>query len=68
MLDNWAVIYTTNKLYEAEMIRNILADNDIECVIMNKQDSNYGFGDIEVCVPVENILTAKQLILEFEGE
>ncbi len=68
MLENWEIIYTTNKLYEAEMVRNIMEDNEIECVIMNKQDSTYGFGDIEVCVPVENILAAKQLILKFESE
>jgi hypothetical protein len=68
MLENWEVIYTTNKLYEAEMVRNIMEDHDMECVLMNKQDSAYGFGEIQVYVPVENVLAAKQLILEFESE
>jgi len=68
MLENWEVIYTTNKLYEAEMVRNIMEDHDMECVLMNKQDSAYGFGEIQVYVPVENVLVAKQLILEFESE
>jgi hypothetical protein len=35
---------------------------------MNKQDSTYRFGEIEVLVPNENVLAAKQLILKFEGE
>jgi hypothetical protein len=35
---------------------------------MNKQDSTYRFGEIEVCVPREEVLKAKQLILEFNGE
>ena len=68
MSDNWEVIYTTDKLYQAEMVREILADNDIECVLMNKQDSWYKLGEIEICVPVENVLKAKQLVIEFERE
>lgn len=67
-MDNWEVIYTTNQVYEADMVRNIMEDNGIECVIMNKQDSTYRFGEIEVLVPNENVLSAKQLILKFEGE
>ncbi len=68
MFDNWVAIYSTNQLYEAEMAKDMLADNNIECVIMNKQDSTYHFGEIEVLVPFADVLTAKQLILEFKGE
>jgi hypothetical protein len=68
MSDNWEVIYSTNQIYEAELVKNIMEDNDIECVIMNKMDSIYGFGDIEICVSTENTFRAKQLILEFKGE
>jgi len=68
MLDNWIVIYSSAQLYEAEMVRSIMADNEIECVIMNKKDSTYGFGEIEVYVPTEEAFKAKQLILEFNGE
>jgi len=68
MLDNWIVIYSTSQLYEAEMVKNIMADNEIECVIMNKKDSTYGFGEIEVCVPTNDAFKANQLILEFKGE
>lgn len=68
MSDNWEAIYSTNQLYEAEMVKDMMADNEIECVIMNKQDSTYRFGEIEVCVPTAEVLRAKQLILEFKGE
>lgn len=68
MAENWEIIYSTNQLYQAEMIREMMEDNEIECVIMNKQDSAYGFGEIEVCVPVENVLVAKQLIQDLESE
>ena len=68
MLDNWVIIYSTTQLYEAEMVRSIMADNEIESVIMNKKDSTYGFGEIEVYVPTAEAFKAKQLILEFKGE
>lgn len=68
MSENWLVIYSTNQLYEAEMAKEMMAANGIECVIMNKKDSVYGFGDVELCVPAESVLLAKQLILEFKGE
>jgi len=68
MLDNWVPVYSSSQLYEAEMVKNFLADNDIEGVIMNKQDSVYMFGDIEVYVPTNEALKAKHLIIEFKGE
>ena len=68
MEDNWIVIYSTSQLYEAELVKSMMADNDIECVLMNKQDSTYRFGDIEVYVPTDEAFKAKQLILDFRGE
>lgn len=68
MFDNWIVIYSTAQLYEAELVKTVMTDNDIECVIMNKQDSTYRFGEIEVYVPTDEAFKAKQLIIEFQGE
>ncbi|MFN8135457.1 MAG: DUF2007 domain-containing protein [Bacteroidales bacterium] len=68
MFDNWVVIYASDQLYKAEMARDYLNDHGIECVIMNKKDSAYMFGDIEVYVPTEEAFSAKQLILDFKSE
>ena len=68
MEDNWVPVYSSSQLYEAEMIKSLLADNDIGCVIMNKQDSAYMFGEIDIYVPTDKAFTAKQLILELKGE
>ncbi len=68
MFDNWVVIYSTSRLYEAEIIKSMMADQNIECVVMNKQDSTYLFGDIEIYVPTNEALKAKQLILDFKSE
>ncbi|KPK81886.1 MAG: hypothetical protein AMS27_15105 [Bacteroides sp. SM23_62_1] len=67
MEKGWVAIYTTNKLYQAELLRKVLGDNGIGSFILNKQDSSYKFGNIEVCVRRENVLKAKMLVKEFEN-
>ncbi len=61
------IAYTTDKLYQAEIIKEILIDNHIRSIIMNKKDSAYNFGEIEIYVKANNIIKAKQLINEFEN-
>jgi hypothetical protein len=68
MEKNWNKIYTTQNFFTAEMIRQILIDNDIPAVIINKQDSSYRFGLIEVFIHQENEMAAKALIEEFEAD
>lgn len=68
MTGDRVVVYTTNKLYEAEIVRQILGDNSISSFLINKMDSAYQFGDIEVLVLSENVLRAKKLIQEFEDQ
>jgi len=62
MESNWDVVFTTNKLYQAEIARNILEENKIEVVVLNKQDSFYLIGDIEVLVKPEDIVRANLLL------
>ncbi len=62
MESNWTNIFTTSKLYLAEMGKAILEDNDIEVIVMNKQDSFYLIGDIEIYVKPEDVIRAKFLI------
>ena len=53
-------------MFNAELFKRVLADNDIESVIINKMDSTYRtFGDIEVYVRQDQILKAKMLAKEF---
>ena len=59
---NWKLVYSTGQLYQAEMVKDILEDNDIEAVIMNKQDSFYLFGEIEIYSRPDDVIRAKFLI------
>ena len=67
MENNWSLIYTSNKLYEAEILKVFLDDNGIEVFVMNKQDSSYHIGDIEVYSRPEDVMKAKLLIEKFEN-
>jgi hypothetical protein len=59
----WEVVFTTNLLYKAEILRGLLDEEGIQAVIVNKQDSSYiAFGEIELLVPFEDVLYAKQIM------
>jgi hypothetical protein len=62
MDNDWVKIYESGKQYEIELISGLLEENEIESVIMNKQDSVYLFGEYELYVKREEILKAKTLI------
>jgi len=68
MTAEWVMVYSSNRSYEVEMVKAFLTDNEIECISMNKQDSAYLFGEIEIYVSTANALEARQLIIQFKGE
>ena len=67
MAGNQVHIYSAGTLYLAELIRQMLADHNIQSFIVNKQDSFYKFGEIELYVNRDQVIRAKKLIAEFES-
>lgn len=61
-------IYSTATPYLAELIRQMLAEYEIQSFIVNKQDSFYKFGEIELYVNRDQVIRAKKLISEFESK
>ena len=59
---NWARIYTTGKPYKAELLKGLLAEEEIDSVVINKQDSSYLFGELELYVKAEDVVKAKRII------
>ena len=59
-------IYSSGKPYLAELIKQMLSDHNIQSFLVNKQDSAYKFGEIELFVNRDDIIRAKLLIQEFE--
>ncbi|MBQ4230819.1 MAG: DUF2007 domain-containing protein, partial [Salinivirgaceae bacterium] len=53
MEKDWQLVYSAKSVVEAEMRRAILESAGLEPIVMNKQDSSYLFGDVEVYVSNE---------------
>ncbi len=67
MEDNWTKIYSTDKLYQADMIIELLDENEIVGVVINKEDSSFlSFGAIEVYVNKDDEEKALSIIKSAE--
>ena len=64
MNNDWIEVYSTNDIFKAEVIKNMLISNNIKAIIMNQQDSSYHFGTAKIYTKKENILKAKEIISE----
>ena len=66
MIDNWEKIFTTPLPYRAELAKALLAENEIDAVVVNKQSSSYpAFGNVDLYVSQDHALIAK-IILDNE--
>lgn len=65
MKNNRVTVYTTNKQFEAESIQQYLANNEVIAFVLNKMDSAYHFGEIEILVEPDDVIKSKKLIEEF---
>lgn len=63
-MNSWQTVFTTDKYHQAEIVKNVLSDRDIQAVIINKQDTSYKFGTIEVNVDQNSVLRAIKIIEE----
>lgn len=63
MEKNWVKVYSTTNSYLAEILKNALLANGIECVLINKKDSSYLlFGEAELYTHVNQAEEALQII------
>jgi hypothetical protein len=62
-MKNWFLLHITRNPSEANILKGMLEENNIEVVVMNKLDSSYqAFGEIELYVPVHLKDIAKDLL------
>lgn len=64
----WTKIYSSTLLYKVDILKGLLAENNIQSVIVNKRDSVYLIGEIELFVNVEDAFRAKQILIKEEYE
>jgi len=70
MENDWALIFSTGNYFRAQFARNILSDEGIEAVIINKTDTIYlhPSGYIEVYVRKEDVIKAMHLLKSAQFE
>ncbi|MDR4988481.1 MAG: DUF2007 domain-containing protein [Bacteroidales bacterium] len=62
MEDNWQKIYSSSFEHKLELVKAVLEDEGINSVIINKKDSAYLFGELELYVHADDVLKSKQII------
>ena len=65
MANKRLIAYSTNNALEAEMIRQHLFNIGIQAFILNKMDSAYHFGEIDILVYQDDLIRSKKIIREF---
>ncbi|MCK5692705.1 MAG: DUF2007 domain-containing protein [Bacteroidales bacterium] len=63
---NLVHIFSSGQPYKTEMARQMLTDHNIQSFLVNKQDSAYKFGVVELYVNRDDVIRAKKLIQEFD--
>ncbi|MCE1167921.1 MAG: DUF2007 domain-containing protein [Sphingobacteriia bacterium] len=64
----FVLLTTTVQPYEAELIQGLLADHQIECTIINKRDSEFFFGDVELHVAATDLEAAQTILRQRDSE
>lgn len=63
MEENWVKLMTTAEPHRAEVIRGMLEEHNIKCVVINKRDSVYTiFGEVEIYTSKDQAVLAAHLI------
>lgn len=67
MEKDWILIFATDRPFEAELVKGMLLENDVNAVLINRQDSSYLQalpGRAEIYVHISQEAQALELINE----
>jgi hypothetical protein len=68
MEPKFEAVYSAGDLFEAELVKGMLAESGIESTIMNKHDSELLLGEVEIFVQEEDAPLALEIINKREFE
>jgi hypothetical protein len=60
---HWVKVYNTSNRLGSEIIKQALIENQVEVISLNKQDSSYLFGTIDLYVPEEKFQIAIETLI-----
>lgn len=61
-MKNWKTVYKTEKLYQAQIVKDYLQDKELQPIIVDMKDSAYQLGFYEIVVTVDEVIRAIKLI------
>ena len=62
MEKGWIKIFTSSDFYRSEIVKQVLIENDIDAVLLNKQLSGYNIGAVEVYIHQEDFSKAVEIM------
>lgn len=66
MEKDWVKVFATEVRYKAEMAKSLLEEEGIDTILINKRDSLYPFGEIEVYALRQDVLEAINILKKSE--
>ena len=66
MEKHWIKLFVTPNPIRAEITKQMLEEHEVPAVVINKQDSSYRFGQIEVYVHESQESLARELLANTE--
>ncbi len=64
MEENWVLAYNSTDEVICDRAKIILKKEDINCVVMNKKDSNFLIGEYQIYVNMEDLGKAREILKE----
>lgn len=64
--NDWICVYKGNQSHIIEIIRAALEEQEIEVFVIDKRDSSYNFGDIEIYVFSTDVILSKIIIEQLD--
>lgn len=64
MEEEFVKVYSAGKLYDAELVKGLLLENDLEATLINKRNAELLIGEIEIYVPAAQADKARKIIDE----
>lgn len=62
MEKGWIKIFTSANFYQSEIVKQMLIENNIDAVLLNKQLSGYNIGAVEVYIHQEDFSKAVEIM------
>ncbi len=65
-MKDWKRVYNSQFEHKVGIVKAVLKEHEIDSVIVNKKDSAYLFGELELYVNQDDVLKAKNIIIKKE--